>query len=92
MKTLWFKGCYVAPILSGEKRQTYRDLKAARRFVAGEIIGASVGPRPAFARLAIESVDIIPFDELPRVEQADALATYGSREPQVCIRFQRVVS
>ena len=53
MQTLWFKGIYVAPILDGSKRKTDRTRKC--KLQPGDVVGASVGPRPAFAVLKITS-------------------------------------
>jgi len=59
MKTLWFKAEFVAPILSGDKRDTIR--KPSNRLPSvGDEVAFSVGPRTPFARavvVAVESID-----------------------------------
>lgn len=62
MRTLWFKGIYVAPILDGSKTVTNRTAKC--RLQAGDLVDATVGPRPPFARLEILSrSDIAPTED-----------------------------
>lgn len=72
MKAIWFKQKYVSPILSGEKADTIRDGDQRHKFAVGDTLNASVGSRPAFARLKVEAVELINIDNLP-VERGLAL-------------------
>lgn len=63
MKTLWFRGCFIAPILSGHKADTIRHL-GRRRFQIGETIALSNGPRPPFARARITAVEPVDADSI----------------------------
>lgn len=72
MRSIWFKQCYVAPILNGEKTDTIRDGDKTGRFRKGDIVAASVGPRPRFAVLEITDVELVDIDSIP-VERGLAL-------------------
>lgn len=52
MKSLWFKQCYVADILSEKKRSTIRK-NSKRLPEVNEIVSFSVGPRLPFAYAVI---------------------------------------
>jgi len=62
MKTLWFKGKYVHPILSGSKTDTVRK-NSNRLPNEGEQVKLTVGPRPAFAIAVVDSIE--SANELP---------------------------
>jgi len=86
--TLWFKQKYVAPILSGEKSDTIR--KASSRLPAADnVVSFAVGPRPAFARARVLSVEPIDLDDIEPERRAELLRYYGV-EPLVCIRFELI--
>ena len=63
MKTLWFKQEFVAPILSGEKRDTIRA-QSTRLPRVGDAVAFTVGPRPAFAHAIINSVETIASSDI----------------------------
>lgn len=63
MRNLWFKQVYVGPILSGDKVDTVR-LKAVPWLHVGDVVGASVGPRPRFATLRVTAIETIEIDTL----------------------------
>lgn len=88
MKTLWFKGEFVAPILSGEKRDTIR--KASTRIPkCGDIVAFSVGPRPAFAKARILSVKKTNPSQLSTSRLAQVAGCYdASVEQLVRISFE----
>lgn len=85
MKTLWFKNCFVAPILSGEKCDTIR--RPSRRLPAvGETVALTVGPRPPFAYASIIAVESI--EDLSKDRAAQVVACLGeSTGPLVRVSF-----
>lgn len=52
MKTLWFKACYVQPILHGTKTNTIRK-QSKRLPTIGETVAFSVGPRRPFCHARV---------------------------------------
>lgn len=84
MRSLWFKACYVAAILRGEKTHTIR---AGHLDIApGTLLPASVGPRRPFAMLEVLSCEYISRADLAP-EEADALAIYPQAEHFTRLRF-----
>ncbi|MDQ2787830.1 MAG: hypothetical protein M3Y58_22805 [Chloroflexota bacterium] len=81
MKTLWFKGIYVTPILSGAK--THTDRKANVWFEPGTTLDATVGPRPPFARLIVDHCERIPVSAFPPQEQEEMRAYVGDMATRV---------
>ena len=79
MKNLWFKQCYVAPILSGEKPDTIRR-DSDRLPAAGESVSFSVGPRPPFAVAEIVKRELIDLSALTEARRREVLGIY-SDEP-----------
>jgi len=56
VKTLWFKGEFVNPILRGEKWDTVRP-RSNRLPRVGDEVAFSVGPRPPFAFARVTAVE-----------------------------------
>lgn len=75
MKTLWFKQCYVSPILSGEKTDTVRR-ESGRLPNEGDIVALTVGPRPAFCTAKITRRAQINLAALPEKRRAEVLGIY----------------
>lgn len=73
MTTLWFKRCYVGPILEGSKRTTIRAKPP--RFGVGQTVAATVGPRPPFALLDVQQIEELPLGSLAP-EEADGLDAF----------------
>jgi len=61
MRHLWFKNCYVQPILKSIKVDTIRR-QTSRLPKMNEIVALSVGPRKPFAIVKIINIEIIDFD------------------------------
>ncbi len=99
--TLWFRNDYVDPILAGTKTSTIRR-QNGRLPRAGDVVAASVGPRPAFATLKIRSVETLRLiqidDRLARDDgfpnaktlRARLVETYPGETNFVLIRFDVV--
>lgn len=86
MADLWFKARYVPSILDGTKRSTMRR-PSPRLPQPGTNARASVGPRPAFATLRIESHRAIHVSELDEQYQRDLDAMYPGQTELVEISF-----
>lgn len=71
MKNLWFKQCYVEPILENKKNDTIRK-NSLKLPVEGEEISFSVGPRRPFA-----------FAKITRREYIDITACEQNRRDQL---------
>lgn len=85
MRSLWFKNCFVAPILSGEKSNTIRR-PSSRLPAVGETVALTVGPRPPFAYASIVAVE--PVDEMPDNRTAQIRDCLGeSAGPLVRLSF-----
>jgi uncharacterized protein YqfB (UPF0267 family) len=84
MRALWFRREYVAPILSGAKQITVRRA-SSRLPAAGDLIGASIGPRPPFAALRILRVEPITLDQLDP-GHAEAVRAFYGREATPALR------
>ncbi len=78
---LWFKKCYVEPILSGEKTATIRLKKP--KVDVGDTVTFHVGPRPSFATARILSVQQVTLDSLPRTTQHGLRSLYGGLQMQL---------
>lgn len=77
---------YVGPILRGEKRDTVRTSTTLER---GDIVGASVGPREAFAWVEITEVRHgVTLDSLDAEHAAAVRETYPGRQRFVQIFFR----
>lgn len=88
MKTLWFKQCYVSPILSGEKTDTIRR-DSDRLPVPGEIVAFSVGPRPAFCRVKIVKRELIDLAQLKNARRREVLGIYADESgPMARLTFR----
>lgn len=85
MKSIRFKGCFVAPILSNEKRDTIR--RSSKRLPAvGETVALTVGPRPPFAYASITAVE--PVQEIHEERKAQVIDCLGeSAGPLVRVSF-----
>ena len=89
MKNLWFKARYVESIQREEKIDTIR--RPSIRYQLGEIVGASVGPRPPFARLRILSIESIRLSDLDPVRRREVVDCFPSCENELIrLRFQLV--
>lgn len=87
MKTLWFKSEFVAPILSGEKRDTIRA-QSTRLPRAGDVVAFSVGPRAPFAQCIIDRVETItPRNLTQRRSQQLERCAIDATKPLVCLTF-----
>lgn len=85
MKTLWFKGKYVEPILSGSKADTVRK-NSPRLPKEGEKVKFTVGPRPEFAIAVIDSIERI--NSLPEWRRKQVIECLGDLpEDSVMINF-----
>ena len=74
MKTLWFKGSFVAGILDGTKVDTIR--KASNRLpVVGQRVAFSVGARPAFAEAEVLSIE--KASRVSKARRAALVELYG---------------
>ena len=82
MRHLWFKGEFVAAILSGEKCDTIRVL-SKRLPAVGETVNFSVGPRRPFAQALIERREPIAADQLSSARQADVKRCIGKIDDQL---------
>lgn len=93
MKTLWFKGEFVSPILSGAKTDTVRR-PSTRLPQIGESVAFAVGPRPAFAHATIIGCERITVKGLPVGRRKALRALYGdsvlSPEGLVLLQFRLV--
>jgi hypothetical protein len=76
---------YVEPILSGEKVSTVR--RETCRLQAGEIVRATVGPRPAFATLRITRREDITLHDLDAEYRRDVQRLYPSDRRFVRLTF-----
>lgn len=85
MKTIWFKGKYIEPILDGTKTDTIR--KGIIQIKPGAIIPAQNGPRKPFARLKILSCAPIDISDLPPERQAGVRSIYGDCSTLTKIKF-----
>jgi hypothetical protein len=63
MRYLWFKSCYVEPILRGEKTDTIRAA-SVRSYQVGQLVALSVGPQRPFARAIVTAFDLITPQQL----------------------------
>lgn len=86
---MYFKACYVEPILSGRKRVTYR-LPGKRHPKVGSVIPLSVGPRPPFAWARVISSRLVTADEIEPDHLAELISIYGEQEDYWEIRFELV--
>ena len=85
MKTMWFKGKYVEPILSGAKSDTVRK-NSNRLPKQGEKVKFTVGPRAAFAIAVVDSIESI--HELPELRLKQVVECLGDLpEDPVMINF-----
>ncbi|MDQ3288924.1 MAG: ASCH domain-containing protein [Pseudomonadota bacterium] len=87
MKTLWFKREFVAPILAGEKTDTFRVL-GKRTFAVGELVALSNGPRPAFARALITAVELVAADD--QAARQSLVAQWSAAGTQTRLAFRLV--
>ncbi len=78
MKTLWFKQCYIAPILAREKKDTIRR-ESNRLPKVGEVVALTVGPRPAFGQARIMRRERIDPTLLPEARRKEVLGIYQDR-------------
>jgi len=88
MRNLWFRGCFRAAILRGEKTDTIR---LTCRLREGERVALSVGPRPPFARARITRTSSVALAALSPERRAQVLACYpglGSATPVWRIEFE----
>lgn len=76
MKTLWFKQCYVAPILAGEKIDTIRR-ESNRLPNVGDQVALTVGPRPAFGAAEIVQRELIDLESLTETRRREVLGIYA---------------
>jgi hypothetical protein len=85
MKTraIWFKGEFVADILSGAKRDTIRQWKRLPK--VGDVLSCCVGPRPPFALVRVESVEVARDIEPAR--RAALFSIYGPLVPVDLVRI-----
>jgi hypothetical protein len=81
MASLWFKTCYVEPILSGEKTVTFRLKKP--KVDVGDTVSFHVGPKPAFATARVLSVRQVTLDSLPRKTQDSLRSLYDGLQMQL---------
>lgn len=72
---IWFKQQYVQPILDGTKTDTLRA-KLLKNVQEGDILTASVGPRPAFALLQIIHIDTVKLYDLSHERRRSLRALY----------------
>lgn len=87
MKTLWFKFEFVAPILSGEKRDTIRA-QSTRLPRVGDVVAFSVGPRTPFAQCVIDRIETVTPDDLPQDRsQQLARCAIDATKPLVRLMF-----
>lgn len=85
MKTIWFKGKYVEPILFGSKTDTVRK-NSNRLPSVGDEVKFTVGPRPAFAIAKVDSIEKI--DKLPDERRLQVVECLGDLpEDPVMIHF-----
>jgi len=82
MKTLWFRGCFRAAILRGEKTDTIRMTCRLRE---GEHVALSVGPRPAFARARVTRITRVTLADLCAERRAQVLACYPDLGPAALV-------
>jgi len=88
MRSIWFKQCYVADILSGAKRDTIRAPKRAPPEV-GSIVALSVGPVRPFATARVIDVSPIKASALEPARRAELRALYGkAKVPLIRIQFE----
>lgn len=76
MKTLWFKQCYVSPILAGEKTDTIRR-ESDRLPKEGEVVALTVGPRPPFCSVRIVRRERIDLSTIPDARRREVLGIYA---------------
>ena len=85
MKTMWFKGKYVEPILSGSKVDTVRK-NSNRLPKEGEQVKFTVGPKPAFAIAVVQSIENV--NKLPEWRRKQVVQCLGDLpENPVMINF-----
>lgn len=86
MPTLWFKQCYVAPILAGDKTSTVR--RGHQDWPIGERVALAIGPRHLFAHVEIVGCAHLRRDELS-VSEAEAVASlYPDAEQFTRLHFR----
>lgn len=84
MRHVWFKACYVATILAGEKTSTIRAKHP--HLEAGQEFAMSVGPKRPFAKAIVESVEQLTLDDLSEKER-EGVATIYEGMPQTFWRL-----
>jgi hypothetical protein len=90
MKTIWFKGCFVADILAGVKRDTLRT-PSTRLPAHGDVVAFSVGPRAPFAQARITRVRTIEVSTIPLARRQQLGLCYAGVPPRlVKLTFQLV--
>ncbi len=90
MRAIWFKKSFVAPILSGEKSDTYRG-GGFRKPHVGQMVGLSVGPRLPFATALVTAVeDVDPASIEPSRRAAVAGMCGDTTERLVRVAFRVV--
>lgn len=85
MRRLWFRQCYVEPILSGSKRSTIRRARGA--LPIGTLVHASVGPRTPFALLSIGACELRTIDTFPTEERDELVALYPDETMLAVLSF-----
>lgn len=89
MKTLWFKQCYVRPILDGIKQETIRSAKRPGPMI-GAHITVSVGPRTPFALIEVVDNEVIMLADLDPEDAFATIALIGDGERMRRIRFRLI--
>lgn len=87
MKTLWFKFEFVAPILSGEKRDTIR-VQSTRLPRVGDVVAFSVGSRTPFAQCIVDRIETVTQNDLPQSRSKQlAQCAIDTTKPLVRLTF-----
>lgn len=87
MKNLWFRQCYVGPILLGDKTDTIRK-PGGRSYEVGETIALTVGPRPAFAEAVVTAFEPVRAEWLPADRLSAARSFYGDLPAYIRLAFR----
>lgn len=86
MSFLWFKSEFVASILAGEKCDTIRKASSRGLPKVGDVVTFSVGPRPAFARATVLTIEPVLPDDL-HVSRKSAVKTIYGDETLALVRL-----